>query len=81
MEENNYFETTDISCASAIYCMGEKIEAIDKTDPYRASFVFKRSKELDALIQGFWAHSLLVDPLAYFNCLKEVKTRLYQTTE
>ncbi|MGB2580622.1 MAG: DUF5659 domain-containing protein [Minisyncoccia bacterium] len=79
MGENNYFETTDISLASAIVTFGGKIDAIDKADPYRSVFVFKRSKELDALIQGFWAHSLSVDPLAYFNCLKEVKNRLYQT--
>lgn len=81
LKEDDCFETTDISLANAIYYFGGVIEAIDKTTPSRATFVFKRNKDIDALVQGFWAHSLLVDPLAYFNSLKELKTRLYQNIE
>lgn len=80
-KQNDYFKTTDISLASTAYHFGGKIEDIDKTNPSRVIFVFKRTKELDALIQGFWAHSLLVEPLAFFNSLKELKTRIYQRVE
>lgn len=79
LNENEFFETTDISLATTIYYFGAKIESIERADPSRAVFIFPRNKELDALIQGFWSHSLQVDPLTYFNALKEVKTRLYQT--
>jgi hypothetical protein len=81
INERELFETSDISLANTICCFGGKIEAINKTNPSRAIFIFKRSKKLDALIQGFWTHTLQVDPLNYFNNLKEIKTRLYQTIE
>ncbi len=81
IKEKELFETTDISLANTIYYFGGKIEAINKANPSRAIFIFERSKELDILIQGFWSHSLHVDPLNYFNSLKEIKTRLYQAIE
>jgi hypothetical protein len=78
IRENNLFECRDIALASAIFTIGYKIEAIDKSNPTRAIFVFKRDKELDEIVQSFWSHTLQVDPLNYFNSLKEIKTRLYQ---
>lgn len=78
IKEQIFFECSDISLASALFYFGYKIEAINKNNPSRAIFVFERDGKLDELIQGFWAHSLEVDPLSYFNSLKEIKNRLYQ---
>ncbi len=77
MTKKEFFESTDISLVSTLYYFGCKIEAIDKSNPSRAIFYIERCKELDQLIQGFWSHSLNVEPLAYFNSLKDIKTRLY----
>ncbi len=79
IKEKDLFESTDIALISALYYFGCKIEAIDKSNPSRSIFFIQRSKDLDTLIQGFWSHSLQVDPLAYFNSLKEIKTRLHQS--
>ena len=79
LNENDFFESSDLSLISTIYYFGGKIETIDKSDPSRAKFVFPRNKELDALIQGFWSKSLQVEPQGYFNSLREIKTRLYQS--
>ena len=78
IEKNDYFESTDIAFVATAYYFGCKIEAIDRTNPARAIFILERDKDLDRLLQGFWTHTLQVDLLNYFNCLKEVKTRLYQ---
>jgi hypothetical protein len=77
LNEQKYYESSDMALISTIYYFGYKIEAINKNSP-RAIFIFERDKQLDELIQGFWAHTLQVDPLGYFNSLKEIKTRLYQ---
>ena len=78
MNENDYYKTTDIALATTLYCYGLKLDAIDKTNPSRATFIFERDSGLDDLVQAFWAHTLKVDPLLYFNELKQIKTRLYQ---
>lgn len=77
MHENDQFETSDLALAAALLCVGVGIEAVDHVNPKRAVFIFKRLAGLDDTIQAFWQHQLQVDPLSYFNCLKEAKTRLY----
>lgn len=79
IQDKESFETTDIALVSTLYYYGCKIEAINKKNPSRAIFILERSADLDRLIQGFWTHTLQVEPLAFFNSLKEIKTRLYQT--
>ena len=81
LEENEYFETTDMSLAVTIHYFGGIIETIDKTNPSRAIFIIKRDKGLNNVIQGFWSHSLQVEPAAFLNSLKETKSRLYQQVE
>ncbi len=71
----DYYQTSDLSLATAI-SLFFPIEGIDKTR-HKALFLFKRSQELDLLIESFWRKELKVDPLTYFNQLKIVKARLY----
>lgn len=80
MNENEFFESSDLSLVSALLSFGYNIETVDRTNGSRAVFLIPRDKFLDEKVQSFWSHSLLVDPLTYFNCLKEAKTRLYNDT-
>ena len=81
MNVNDLFSTSDLSLAAALCCFGATIEAVDYSNRSRAVFHFRRDNDLDGLVQSFWAHELEVDPLVYFNCLKEAKTRLYNRHE
>jgi len=64
--------------AVTLKCYGFALDCVDKSNPQKAVFVFNRKDGLDKLIQGFWAHELLVDPLLYNQYQKEVKSRLYE---
>ena len=77
--ENNTFESSDLSLVATLCCFGAVIESVDRSAP-RAIFFIRREKGLDQLVQGFHSHSLQVEPLAYFNALKEAKSRLYSGT-
>ena len=76
--KNEFFESSDISLVAALCCLGFHLDTIDKTNPKRAIFIVRRDQGLDEVIQRFWSHAVLVDPMAYFGALKEIKTRLYQ---
>lgn len=78
IKENDFFESSDLALISCLFYYNCKIEAIDKSDPSRAIFIIKRSKDLDKLVQGFWMHTLQIEPQAYFNSIKEIKSRIYQ---
>jgi len=71
--------TTDLCLAAAASCYDYAIEAVDKTTPSKATFLIKRGEGLDELVQRYFAHELKIEPIAFFNALKELKTRLYHT--
>jgi hypothetical protein len=77
LNENDYFKTSDLSLCATLGCLGYCVEATDKENPQKIKFLIRRDEYLDQLIQLFWAHGLTVDPLIYFNTLKELKSRVY----
>ena len=73
---DDYYQTSDLALATAI-SLWYPVEAIDKTDPHKAIFLFKRDQSLDQLIESYWRGELKVSPAVYFNQLKAIKARLY----
>lgn len=73
---NDYYSTPDLALAAAI-SLWYPIEAIDKANPSKALFLFKRDESLNQLIETFWKQELRIEPQAYFNQLKVIKSRLY----
>ena len=73
---NDYYSTFDLAQATAI-SLWYPIDAIDRTNPRKASFLFKRDTKLDELISTYWKRELRIEPQTYFNQLKAIKARLY----
>ncbi len=72
----NYYSTSDLSLATSI-SLFYPLESIDKKNPYKAEFLFKRDDSLDKLIEAYWKRELKVEPQAFFAQLKFIKSRLY----
>lgn len=77
LSENDYLRTSDIALCAALCCHGYQIEAIDRQNPARAVFSIERDENLDELVKLYFIHQLKVEPLGFFNFLKEIKTRIY----
>jgi hypothetical protein len=76
LKVNDYYSNSDLALAAAL-SLWYPIEAIDRSNPYKAQFLFKRDESLDELVETYWRGELKVNPQAYFNQLKIIKTRLY----
>ncbi len=74
---NNYYSSSDLALVTAI-SLFYPIETIDKTNPQKALFLFKREEGLDELVETYWRGELKVEPQAYFNQLRNIKSRLYE---
>lgn len=74
---NELYRTSDLACAAAV-SLFVQLDSIDKTDRRRAFFIFERNSELDGLLESFWKGTLQVEPRAYFDQIKALKTRLYE---
>mgnify|MGYP001600793682 CR=1 FL=1 len=77
LKEKDYFKSSDISLCAALCYLGYQIESIEKVNPSKAIFVIEKDEKLEEIIKLFFAHQLQVDPLGYFNFLKEIKVRIY----
>lgn len=73
-----FFKTSDLALATAISVLGVAIEAMQQTDSERMNFIFAKSEKLQDIVNKFWRGELLVEPQAYFNQLKVLKTRIYR---
>lgn len=74
--ESGSYKTSDLALAATL-SLFHPIESVDKSQPQRVVFVFKRSHELDELVESYWGGSLSVEPQRYFSQLKNIKTRIY----
>ncbi len=77
LKEEDYFESPDLSLCATLCCFGYGIECINRQNPQKAIFLIKKDEQLDDLLKKYWAHQLKVDPLVFFNFLKEIKARIY----
>jgi hypothetical protein len=75
MDENEY-QTSDLSLVAALCTLGAKIDFVEHSSP-RSIFHIEHLDGLDRLVTDFYSRDLLVEPLAYFNALRDAKTRLY----
>jgi len=77
LPDKDYFNTSDIALCSTLCCYGYQIETIDRSNPSKAIFCIEKDDRLDGLIKFYFAHRAKVEPIGFFNYLKEIKTRIY----
>jgi len=74
---NNYYSTSDLALAAAI-SLYYPLEVVDRTNPHKAQFLFKRDEQLNQFIESYWKSAITIEPKAYFNQLRIIKSRLYE---
>ncbi len=77
LSTNEYYESSDLALVTTL-SLFYPIETIDRQNPHKALFLFKRNAELDQLIETYWKGELKVNPATYFQQLKIIKARLYE---
>ena len=73
----DYYSSSDLGLSTVI-SLFYPIDYIDKSNPQKAVFNFKRESGLDELVANYWARRLQIEPQAFLSQLKAIKTRLYE---
>lgn len=68
--------TSDLALATTL-SLQFAIEDIDRSNPRKAVFVFRRSPALEELADAYFTNEFKVSPQIFFNQLRDVKARLY----
>lgn len=72
----DHYSTSDIALATTL-SLFYPLEVVDRTNPHKAQFLFKRDDQIDQLIETYWRGEIKINPQAYFAALKNLKSRLY----
>lgn len=78
LRNNDYLKTNELSLVATLQVLGYGIEAIEKNSNGKATFLIERDSQIDDIIKSFWLRRLAVEPLAFFESLKIIKSRIYQ---
>ena len=75
-ENNNKYKTSNLPLAAAISFYSPIVE-VDTSNFSRVLFTFNQDENLNKIINSYWQGKLQVEPQAYFNRLKFLKSRIY----
>jgi hypothetical protein len=77
LKTSDTFLTYDLGLASALATLGYELWAVDKANPSKAQFVFKRDDGIDMAVNSYWNNNLAVNARAIIDNQKMIKNRLY----
>ncbi len=77
--QQDYLRIQDLALA-AVLNLSIPLDSIERINPRdnKVTFVFADSSHIDELVDQFWKRQLTVEPLAYFNSLKFIKSRIHE---
>lgn len=77
IESNEVFATYDLGCSSALISSGLELVSLDKTNPRKVQFIFRRENRIEKVVDDYWADRLEVKARTFFDNIKMLKNRIY----
>ena len=69
--------TYDLGVSTALLCADFELLAVQKSDPRKALFVFKRESDIEETANKYFSDRLNVKARSFFDHLKALKNNLY----
>ena len=76
-DQTNYFYTFDLGCSAALISAGFELVSLDKANPRKVQFIFRREVGIEKVVDDYWADRLEVKARAFFDNVKMLKNRIY----
>ena len=70
-------KTSDFTLASTLYCLGYNIMGIDKNNPKRVIFYFRKTSDLEVTVDKHFNNQILVNPLDFDRAQREIRAQIH----
>lgn len=76
-DDGECYGTSDLTLAATLSLMSIKVYKLLETKPNQFVFLFKKSDELNELVEKFWSSEIQVEPKVFATELKAIKARIF----
>lgn len=77
IDSDKVFATYDLGCSSALISAGFELVSLEKSNPRKVQFIFRREVGIEKVVDEYWADRLEVKARAFFDNIKMLKNRIY----
>jgi hypothetical protein len=77
LDYNKMFLTFDLGLASSLISLGYELWNLEKSNPKKVQFIFRRAEGIDSIINDYWQNRLKLNARALFENQKMLKNRIY----
>jgi len=71
------FSTYDMGASAAILCCGFTLLTLNRDNPHKSLFVFRREDGIEDIVGRYFADRLEVKARSFFDTIKALKSKLY----
>lgn len=71
-----FYKTADLGLVTTL-SLHFTVRTIDRSNPRKVLFVFDLTDELNDFVNKYWRSEIVIEPQAFTNQIKNIKTRIY----
>lgn len=76
-DPSSLFTTYDLGVSAALLCLGFKLLRLDRNDPRKVLFVFRREPKIEESANQYFSDQLRVKARSFFDSIKALKNKIY----
>jgi hypothetical protein len=77
LEGDTVFAVNDLGCAAALATADFELLTLDRENPHKVKFVFRREVGIEKVADDFWSDRLEQKSRSFWDNIKNLKNRLY----
>ncbi len=77
LEGGKVYATYDLGCATALLTADFTLLTLDRANPRKIRFIFRRETGIEKVADGFWSGHLEQNSRSFWDNIKNLKNRLY----
>lgn len=72
-----FLSTFDLGAAASLATMGFELVSLDKTNPKKVQFNFRRKVGIEKVVDDYWTDHLKIKARTFFDNIKMLKNRIF----
>lgn len=72
-----FYSTYDLGVCSVLVSSGFELVSLDRTDPRKIKFIFRKNPKIKELIEDYWTDRLEVRARTFFDNIRAIKNRIH----